>query len=120
MGAMAREKKTSEIKIEGNTPLMATISAGFLCTPGELTIPPEIRQDGTQHGGVAILVTRITLAASESDSAKALLVCSKLQGAGLKTNESAIRVLQAETNKRHPVFATPSGIGCRPMLQLAI
>ena len=67
--------------------LMATTSTGFLRTPGELTIPPEVRQDGTQRRGVAILVTRITLIAPDSDSAKALLICIQLQGAGLKTNE---------------------------------
>ena len=77
---------------------MATTSTGFLRTPGELIIPPEVRQDGTQHGGVAILVTRITLTASNSDSAKALLICSQLQGAGLKTNESAIRVLNCSNS----------------------
>ena len=59
---------------------MATTSTGFLRTPGELTIPTKVRQDGTQHGGVAVLVIRITLAASDSDSAKALLIFSQLQG----------------------------------------
>ena len=43
---------------------MATTSLGFLRTPGELTIPPDVRLDGTQHEGVAIRVTRITLASS--------------------------------------------------------
>ena len=40
----------------------------------------------------------ITLAASDSESAKALLLCSQLQGVGLKTNESAIRVLNCSNN----------------------
>jgi hypothetical protein len=43
-------------------------------------------------------VTRITLTAPDSDSAQALLVCSQLQGVGLKTNESTIRVLNCPDN----------------------
>ena len=72
---------------------MATTSTGFLRTPGELTISSDVRLDGTQHEGVAILVTRITLAALDSDKDKALLLCEQLRGVGLPTNESAIRVL---------------------------
>ena len=51
---------------------MATTETRFLRTPGEVTIPPEVRLNGTQHGGVAILLTRITLTASDNESAKAL------------------------------------------------
>ena len=94
---------------------MATTSTGFLRTPGELTTPPEARLNGTQHGGVAIFVTRITLEASDSDSAKALLFCSQLQGVGLKTNESAIRVLNCsdsdtgQTDHQAIVIVKPTG-----------
>ena len=54
---------------------MATTLTGFLRTPGELTIPPDARLDGTQHRGVAVLVTRITLAAPGSGNDKAVLLC---------------------------------------------
>ena len=94
---------------------MATTATGFLRTPGELTISPDARLDGTQHGGVAILVTRITLAASGSDKDKALLFLKQLRGVGLPTNESAIRVLScsdddtAQTEHHAIVIVKPTG-----------
>ena len=96
-------------------PLMATTSTGFLRTPGELTVPPEVCLAGTQHGRVAILVTRVTLTATGNGSAKAHILCGKLQGAGLKTNESAIRVLNCsvsdtgQTDHQAIVIVKPTG-----------
>ena len=72
---------------------MFTNENGFLFTPGELTMPPGVLLDGAQHWGVAILLSRVTLTASDSDHAKALVICRQLKGVGLETDESAIRAI---------------------------
>ena len=60
-------------------------------------------------------MTRITLEASDSNGTKALLLCSQLQGVGLQTNESAIRVLNcsdhdtAQTEHHAIVIVEPTG-----------
>ena len=72
---------------------MSTNENGFLFTPGELTLPPGARHDGSEHGGVAILISRVILDAEMSDPDKALTICGHLKAAGLETNESAIRVI---------------------------
>jgi hypothetical protein len=46
--------------------------------------------DGAQHGGVAILLSCITLTAPDDDQAKALIIYRQLKGVGLdETNERA-------------------------------
>jgi hypothetical protein len=72
---------------------LPTNENGFLFTPGELTLPPGACHDGAQHGGVAIPLSRVTLAASDSDRAKALIISRQLKGVGLETDESAIRAI---------------------------
>ena len=78
-------------------------------------MPPEVRLDGIQHGGVAIFVTRITLTAQGSDNNKALLLCKQPQGIGLKTKESSIRILNCldrgtrQTEHHAVVMVKPTG-----------
>ena len=71
---------------------MSTNENGFLFTPGELTLPPEVLHDGHKHGGVAVLISRVILPAEMSKHDKALTICGHLKAAGLETNESVIRV----------------------------
>ena len=71
---------------------MPTNKNGFLFTPGELTLPPEVLHDGHKYGGVAAFIARVILLAEMSDHDKALTICGHLKAAGLETNESAIRV----------------------------
>ena len=72
---------------------MSTNENGFLFTPGELTLPPGARHDGSKHGGVATLISRVILDTEMSDPDKALTICGHLKAAGLETNESVIRVI---------------------------
>ena len=72
---------------------MSTNENGFLFTPGELTLPPGARHDGSKHGGVAILISHVILVSEMSDPDKALTIYGHLTAAGLETNESVIRVI---------------------------
>ena len=69
----------------------STNENGFLFAPRELILPPGARHEGAQHGGVAILLSRVTLTTEDSDHAKTLVICRQLKGAGLETDESVIR-----------------------------
>ena len=72
---------------------MSTNENSFLFAPGELTLPPEVLHDGHEHGGVAVLISRvILLLAKMSNHDKALTICGHLKAVGLETNESVIRV----------------------------
>ena len=52
---------------------MSTNENGFLFAPGELTLPPEVLHHGHEHGGVAVLISRvILLLAKMSNHDKAL------------------------------------------------
>ena len=79
---------------------MSTNENGFLFTPGELTLPPGARHDGSKHGGVAILISRVILDEEMSDPDKALAICGHIKAAGLETNESVIRVINLSKRRR--------------------
>ena len=94
---------------------MSTNENGFLFTPGELTLPPGARHDGSKHGGVAILMSRIILDAEMSGPDKAPTICGHLKAAGLETNESVIRVINlsksdiGRTDHQAIVILKPTG-----------
>ena len=76
---------------------------------------PRACHDGAQHGGVAIFLTRVILTAEDSGLDKALVVCKQPKGAGLETDESAIRAINlsksdtGQTDHQAAVILKPTG-----------
>ena len=89
---------------------MSTNKNGFLFTPGELTLPPGARHDGSKHGGVTVFISRVILDAEISDPDKA-----HLKAAGLETSETVIRVINlsksdlGRTDHQAIVILKPTG-----------
>ena len=93
----------------------STNENGFLFAPRELILPPGARHEGAQHGGVAILLSRVILTAEDSGLGKVLVICKQPKGAGLETDESAIRAINlsksdtGQTDHQAAVILKPTG-----------
>ena len=71
-GAMrADPPKRPNERLTGNLLPMPTNKNGFFGTPGELTLPYDVLHDANKQGGVAILVSRVTLPSEMASRDKA-------------------------------------------------